>query len=161
MNGKITDAVSWALIHSLWQAALIAIVLAIILPAIRRHKYAISIAALVFLVVVCGVTFTKYYQWPTNEIASQIPAGNDANGLNPLPSDLSPETIVSTDQPSGTVLETHQHDHQHDHQHLALTSQAESSSVQSLLANWQRWLVVAWLIGTGAQLLRVLSLIHI
>ena len=151
MNGKITDAVSWALIHSLWQAALIAIVLAIILPAIRRHKYAISIAALVFLVVVCGVTFTKYYQWPTNEIASQIPAGNDANGLNPLPSDLSPETIVSTDQPSGTVLETHQHDHQH----LALTSQAESSSVQSLLANWQRWLVVAWLIGTGAQLLRV------
>ncbi len=153
MNEQILDAVSWTLIHSFWQAALVAIVLAIILPAIRRHKYTVSIAALACLILVCGFTFTKHYQWPTDEIALQIPTANDASGLDPLPSDLSVETIVSTDQSSSAVLETHAYD---DHQHLATASQSKSSWIQSLLlANWQRWLVVAWLIGTGAQLLKV------
>lgn len=64
---EIIEALGWTLIHSLWQGALIAIVLTILLLFMRHNsaqvKYFISFVALFGLIVWSAATFVRSYQY--------------------------------------------------------------------------------------------------
>jgi bla regulator protein BlaR1 len=59
-------ALGYALLHSLWQGGVLALLLAGVLPLLRRQRaevrYAVSASALAGLVLVVGLTFGFYYQ---------------------------------------------------------------------------------------------------
>jgi len=65
MNNALIDALGWALIHFLWQGALIAILAGLANAVLRRRspnaRYLVSCAALVFMLVVPLVTFMALY----------------------------------------------------------------------------------------------------
>lgn len=64
---EFTEALGWMLIHSLWQGSIVAILLLIILFAIKSKsaqiKYFISFVALMGITVWSGVTFVKSYRY--------------------------------------------------------------------------------------------------
>ncbi|MGI4835481.1 MAG: M56 family metallopeptidase [Janthinobacterium lividum] len=80
LSPALVRALGYALLHSLWQGAGLAGLLAAALPLLRRHRpevrYAASAAALAGLLLAVGGTFGYYY--------SQAPASR------PLPMSLSP-----------------------------------------------------------------------
>ncbi|SDX91592.1 M56 family metallopeptidase [Hymenobacter psychrophilus] len=65
----LVRALGWTLLHSLWQGAVVALALAGLLLLLRRHsaqvRYRTTAAALVTLLLLCGLTFGRhYYQAP-------------------------------------------------------------------------------------------------
>ena len=65
VSPALTRALGWTLLHSLWQGALVAAVLAGALLLLRRHRaevrYAASAGALGVVVALAGLTFGLYY----------------------------------------------------------------------------------------------------
>ncbi|MBT9391681.1 M48 family metalloprotease [Hymenobacter sp. NST-14] len=61
-------ALGWALVHSLWQGALLALLLAGLLLVLRQHaaqvRYRTAAAALLTLLLLIGITFGRYYYQP-------------------------------------------------------------------------------------------------
>lgn len=72
----LTQALGWTLLHSLWQGALLAAVLAGALLLLRRQqaqvRYLVSAGALGALVLVVGLTFAKYYTQPAAGISTAV-----------------------------------------------------------------------------------------
>jgi beta-lactamase regulating signal transducer with metallopeptidase domain len=70
---EFTEALGWMLIHSLWQGTIVAILLLIILFAIKTKsaqiKYFISFVALMGITVWAGVTFVKSYRYAAEKQA--------------------------------------------------------------------------------------------
>ncbi|GAB3635745.1 hypothetical protein GCM10027422_13350 [Hymenobacter arcticus] len=66
VSPALVRGVGYALLHSLWQGGVLALLLAGVLPLLRRHRaevrYAVSAAALGTLVLAAGLTFGFYYQ---------------------------------------------------------------------------------------------------
>ncbi|RZL08376.1 MAG: hypothetical protein EOO62_15420, partial [Hymenobacter sp.] len=66
VSPALVRGVGYALLHSLWQGGVLALLLAGVLPLLRRHRaevrYAASAAALGTLVLAVGLTFGYYYQ---------------------------------------------------------------------------------------------------
>lgn len=62
----LVRGVGYALLHSLWQGGVLALLLAGVLPLLRRQRaevrYAVAAGALASLVLVVGLTFGRYYQ---------------------------------------------------------------------------------------------------
>jgi len=62
----LVRGVGYALLHSLWQGGVLALLLAGVLPLLRRQRaevrYAVAAGALASLVLVVGLTFSWYYQ---------------------------------------------------------------------------------------------------
>jgi beta-lactamase regulating signal transducer with metallopeptidase domain len=62
---NFTDALGWTLMHSLWQGALIALGLALVMVSMRRYRsrtrYHLGMVAMVLMLVVSMVTFTVVY----------------------------------------------------------------------------------------------------
>ncbi len=75
-------ALGWTLIHSLWQGALAALVLLILLPRLQtaRQRYWVVYGSLMAVFVAALVTFGWVYQPPTD-----IPAGQFFTGTEQLP----------------------------------------------------------------------------
>src|SRR6476646_6848130 len=94
MNG-IEAAIGWAVIHSLWQATLIAVALRAVLSAAAssRARYAAACAALFISVAVFGLTFALLlpahqgtgtrFNVPL-DIPAGIAAGDRSNGFRNL-----------------------------------------------------------------------------
>jgi bla regulator protein blaR1 len=76
ISDPIASALGWTLIHSIWQAALTALALALVTPLLKNHssqtRYLISISSLGFLLVLSLITFCKYYSSPV-ELAQVYP----------------------------------------------------------------------------------------
>ncbi|MDX5418092.1 MAG: hypothetical protein LPK09_02670, partial [Hymenobacteraceae bacterium] len=68
----LTSALGWALLHSLWQGALAALVLALLLILLNRHsarvRYTVSLLGLTAMLVMFVVTFVRFYS--SEEIAA-------------------------------------------------------------------------------------------
>ncbi|WP_233635977.1 M56 family metallopeptidase [Hymenobacter setariae] len=66
LSPALVRGVGYALLHSLWQGGALAVLLAGVLPLLRRHRaevrYAVSAGALATLVLAVGLTFNFYYQ---------------------------------------------------------------------------------------------------
>ncbi|MGI4871591.1 MAG: M56 family metallopeptidase [Janthinobacterium lividum] len=66
LSPAVVRALGYALLHSLWQGAVLALVLAGVLPLLRQRRaelrYAVAAAALAALVLAVGGTFGYYYQ---------------------------------------------------------------------------------------------------
>lgn len=62
----LVRGVGYALLHSLWQGGVLALLLAGVLPLLRRQRaevrYTVAAGALASLVLVVGLTFGRYYQ---------------------------------------------------------------------------------------------------
>ena len=66
LSPALVRGVGYALLHSLWQGGVLAVLLAGVLPLLRRHRaevrYAVAAGALATLVLAVGLTFSFYYQ---------------------------------------------------------------------------------------------------
>ena len=66
LSPALVRGVGYALLHSLWQGGVLALLLAAVLPLLRRHRaevrYAVSAGALVLLLLAVGSTFGYYYE---------------------------------------------------------------------------------------------------
>jgi bla regulator protein BlaR1 len=77
-SAELTEALGWMLIHSLWQGAIIAILLFLVLYFIRKKsaqiKYFLSFVALVGIMVWAGITFFNAYQYASEkqELKTQL-----------------------------------------------------------------------------------------
>ena len=75
--GSLTHLVSWTLIHSLWQGAVISMLLAAALYVFRqspaRVRYGIACGALLTLVLTICVTAMTIYQTPPAQVSTQQP----------------------------------------------------------------------------------------
>jgi bla regulator protein blaR1 len=65
-SDQLTQALGWTILHSLWQGAMVAVLLAISLIIMRRNssnaRYVVAISSLGTLLLVSIVTFLSYYQ---------------------------------------------------------------------------------------------------
>ncbi len=65
LTEELTRALGWALLHSLWQGALAAIILAILLIVLNKHsarvRYMVSLLGMATMLVMFAATFLHYY----------------------------------------------------------------------------------------------------
>jgi bla regulator protein blaR1 len=70
-SAELTEALGWMLIHSLWQGAVIATLLFLILSLIKKKsaqiKYFISYVSLIGIMVWGGITFLQSYKYATEK----------------------------------------------------------------------------------------------
>jgi len=76
---ELVEALGWTILHSLWQGALVAITLSVLLILLQRHsariRYAVATAALFSSLLIAGITFIRTYQQiqPTVSLAATSP----------------------------------------------------------------------------------------
>lgn len=72
LQSGFIQALGWTLVHAIWQVALVALLLMLALPALRKSsasvRYRVSLGAMIGAAVLSGITFLLYYNY--------IPAGN-------------------------------------------------------------------------------------
>ena len=79
LSPKLIEALGWTILHSLWQSALVAITLSVLLILLQRHsariRYTVATAALFSSLLIAGVTFVRTYQQtqPTVSLTVQTP----------------------------------------------------------------------------------------
>ncbi len=104
VSPAVLRALGWTLLHSLWQGALAAAVVAVALLALRRHaaavRYRVAAGALAALVLLAVGTFGYYYGAPETPAASAlatveqtVPAVFTAAAVAPAPG-LPSEMVV-------------------------------------------------------------------
>ncbi|EAY27601.1 M56 family metallopeptidase [Microscilla marina] len=75
---RLIDALGWTLIHSLWQGAVLAIVLVVALILLRKNssrlRYFVATSALFTLALVATITFVSLYQAGAPVVDKAIPA---------------------------------------------------------------------------------------
>lgn len=91
-NSQLMYSLGWTLLHSLWQAALIAIALAATLYITRRgsanSRYLLGLSALMLLVACSVATFAHYYQSIGEVIARSQASGAPSEQMPVLMSSL-------------------------------------------------------------------------
>ena len=159
-----TRALGWTLLHSLWQGALVAAVLAGALLLLRRQRaqvrYVASAAALGAVVALAGITFGLYFSAGASQVLT--PATGNYNQIEQLATPPTVGAAASAGMPAAEVPAK-----------PAARAQA-AESVPALLdqrlavAGWLNAglryfdqhlpaLVVAWLLGLLAMSLRMLG----
>ena len=97
LSPALVRALGYALLHSVWQGGVLAVLLAGVLPLLRRQRaevrYAASAGALASLVVVAGLTFGLYYQSPA--VSSAVPAVVASPVAKAVVAPASPATSVA------------------------------------------------------------------
>jgi beta-lactamase regulating signal transducer with metallopeptidase domain len=138
MSGAVSQSLGWALVHLLWQGALVASVLAVALSLLGRKpasaRYLLACAALASLLVLPVVTGWRHYAslqaealapapWVTQRV--QAPWTGVAPRVAPV--EQAPESLPTVERAQGLLVE-----------HMP-------------------WLVLAWGLGVGVASLRLLS----
>jgi GWxTD domain-containing protein len=75
VRSPLSQAMAWTLFHFLWQALIVASILAVALCVVRaaRSRYAVACLALLGLVLSFGVTFVYYAPWAEMSRAAVVP----------------------------------------------------------------------------------------
>ncbi|NVO86629.1 M56 family metallopeptidase, partial [Hymenobacter terrestris] len=137
----LVRALGWTLIHSLWQGAVVALALAGLLLLLRRHsaqvRYRTAAAALITLLLLCGLTFGRYYY--------QAPSAGPAAAAVMQPAD--------TESALGAAVAA-----------VPAAQLAVGPAAPGWLDSWQTYfdanlplLVTVWLMGLLVMLLRLLG----
>jgi beta-lactamase regulating signal transducer with metallopeptidase domain/HEAT repeat protein len=136
--------VGWAIIHSLWQGALIAIVLGISLSTLRKAPAALRhwlcFVALLTFATAPLITSMRYHRSP---VTAQAEAVDSDFATSPPLSSATPSTSAS---PSAAVPEI---------QSAAQIGAPERFRFEA--ERWLPWLVVAWLFGVLLLSMRVIG----
>jgi bla regulator protein BlaR1 len=126
----LVRGVGYALLHSLWQGGVLALLLAGALPLLRRQRaelrYAVAASALASLVLVVGLTFGFYYQKTPVAAGPYLASAPTAYLASPL------APIVASAPPAPAL-----------HAAPLLWLQAHSGALEAYLPV----VVVAWLLG--------------
>ncbi|HLL00827.1 MAG TPA: M56 family metallopeptidase [Myxococcaceae bacterium] len=143
MNGLVLESLGWALVHLLWQGALVAVLLALALRVLGRKaataRYALACTALVAMLVLPVATVWRHYgaaQALSPEVSAPVAVvdgGARWAARNPLP-----ET-----QRVGPVSEP--------------VASVPAASVLESVSLYMPWLVFAWGLGVAFSSLRLLS----
>jgi beta-lactamase regulating signal transducer with metallopeptidase domain len=113
LSASLLGAFGWTLIHSLWQAALVAALLWFVLLFVRKSqvRYVFACTALLLMILVPAVTFAILYNQAvpsaeTNAI-TKAPPSNEAGGVSE-PLDIEPPQTVSrvSQQQAATPTQT-------------------------------------------------------
>jgi len=79
LTPQLTETLGWTLLHSLWQGAIFAILLALVLIALRSYsaqsRYVVAVGLLGAFFLTVGATFWQQWQEsysPTNELSQQL-----------------------------------------------------------------------------------------
>ncbi|WP_224240407.1 M56 family metallopeptidase [Hyalangium gracile] len=154
MNGLVLESLGWALLHLLWQGALVAVVLALALRVLGRRaanaRYALACGALVMMLALPLATGWRHYQMASPERAERsAPA---PSMLAPAPATLGGPNLVA---PRGfpvaaapvvpSVKES------------APTSEPLLARARALVGQHLPWLVLAWGLGVATGSLRLLT----
>ncbi|TXK37775.1 hypothetical protein FVR03_14675, partial [Pontibacter qinzhouensis] len=130
----LVHALGWTLLHSLWQGALIALVLGLLLVLLQRHaaslRYSMAGGALLLQLLLSVVTFGWYYSKAPEAIGVTSPLLTDATATATY---AAAPALASTASPGPLALANQYFD-----QHLPL-------------------LVTVWLMGMLVMLLRFLG----
>ena len=176
VSPALTRALGWTLLHSLWQGALVAAILAGALLLLRRHRaqirYAVAAGALGLVVVLAGITFELYFSnaEPAHDgiLTSSVVQAQKAPIQMPL------ETLAAATGAnraagalrahSGRVAEAGHTDGRFAPSSIIRSLVERSPAAPSWLAMSLRYfdhhlplLVVAWLLGLLAMTLRMLG----
>jgi len=97
LSEKVLQALGWTFIHSLWQGAVIALILGFMLPGLKKRaanvRYALAVGSLAALFALSATTFVRYYtNSPVSDnsvVAITAPVNDEessfANGLDTAP----------------------------------------------------------------------------
>ncbi|MBC7448736.1 MAG: M56 family metallopeptidase [Hymenobacteraceae bacterium] len=131
----VVRALGWTLLHTLWQGAVVAIVLAGCLRALRptraAGRYALSAAALLVLPLLAAATFALVYE-PALSAGPRLTVVTLAS--------VAPTTTPSAMAPALT---------------WAGTAELTARTTAARLERWLPRLVAAWAVGLGLMLLRL------
>ncbi|HEX8703640.1 MAG TPA: M56 family metallopeptidase [Myxococcaceae bacterium] len=151
MNGLVLESLGWALIHLLWQGALVAVLLAFALRVLGRKaataRYALACTALLMMLVLPVTTAWRHYG------AAQVRSAEASLTLMSAPETAAPAPATQ------------------DAMHRPVRSLAPSlpafvlppdpepllDRALALLASSMPWLVLAWGLGVAFSSLRLLS----
>jgi bla regulator protein BlaR1 len=169
VSPALTRALGWTLLHSLWQGALVAAVLAGVLLLLRRQRaevrYAASTGALGVVVALAGITFGLYFNSGPTHQASLSPGTVKTQSAGPTKQLEAAETGVSGASKAIGNPVTAAANTAHLRQPAATAaSPAAALDTPNWLATGLRYfdknlplLVVAWLLGLLAMSLRMLG----
>ncbi|RDC65197.1 M56 family metallopeptidase [Adhaeribacter pallidiroseus] len=77
LSPKLVEALGWTILHSLWQSALVAITLSVLLILLQRHsarfRYTVATTALFASLLIAGVTFVRTYQQTQPTVSLVMP----------------------------------------------------------------------------------------
>lgn len=127
-------ALGWALLHSLWQGGLLAVVLAGALSLLKGRsaslRYALACAALVLMIAAPAATFWSFSSATTGVEVDEISlARHGRGGFAIAPNEISPSIEKTTSAAAGVEGET--------------VRRASARKFESLLS----WLSLAWCLG--------------
>jgi bla regulator protein BlaR1 len=104
LSPALVRGVGYALLHSVWQGGVLALLLAAVLPLLRRHRaevrYAVSAGALATLVLAVGLTFSFYYQSQPAPATQWVAASPAAGSVVLADADM---TATSFARPAASV----------------------------------------------------------
>lgn len=150
----IVDAISWTLLHFLWQAAIVALVLALLLRLFRARYAASSLAMLSLPLLAAATLLIQLGVFTSAPAPTQQPAAAPPLAASTASREAAPPTLSTM--------------HSATAQSLAPTASSPpaipgapySAATPAIsphwLARWQSWLVSAWLCGTALLCLRFL-----
>jgi beta-lactamase regulating signal transducer with metallopeptidase domain len=154
MNGLVLESVGWALVHLLWQGALVAALLAVGLRVLGRRaataRYALACTALLVMLVLPVATVWRHMgssQARAPEVSvtvSAVSAGTLWGAENPHPRPLpvgEEAPVVST----GLAAPA------------SATAEPVRERVLAFLSSHMPWLVFAWGLGVAFSSLRLLT----
>ncbi|MBF9219950.1 M56 family metallopeptidase [Hymenobacter ruricola] len=169
----LTRALGWTLLHSLWQGALVAAVLAGALLLLRRQRaevrYVASAGALGMMVALAGITFGLYFRAGGGPAKSEVLTTRIVESARTVPSKqgerpaLRPATTTET-VTTVVVSAADKASAGAEAPVLTAQNQADASAMPNWLAVGLRYfdkhmplLVLGWLLGLLAMSLRMLG----
>lgn len=82
LSGAFIEALGWTLVHSIWQGALVAILVAVLMIILKKYsaksRYLIYFTSLIFLLGISIVTFFKVYE-PASGMGAELANGRVFN----------------------------------------------------------------------------------
>lgn len=160
-ESPLVERLGWALVHSFWEIALVALILALALPMLRRNAlaaYAACCAALAMALLLPVLTFALLPGSPVAVASVDRPVFVDVSaasvalvgaepeassvGSAPITMALPTERLPATGLPSNDALARSEPT-------IATSLPAQDSSRQAVRSRWMPWIVGGWWLGVS------------
>ncbi|MGB3800280.1 MAG: M56 family metallopeptidase, partial [Lewinella sp.] len=151
LTPHLVDAIGWTLLHTLWQAALFALLLGVVLIGLRtfspRARYYVACGFLGAFVLAVGLTFHNLYSSPDGGSPTDSPQQMGATDMTQVEQDATPNSNMAPERGNEAV-----------------SGQTAASPVNDLLISARQYfdrhlplIVTLWLMGVLVLQLRLLG----